>query len=102
MKTGFYCGFCAILGALAGAVGYDQGYRRCAYAHAARKPACIETAKKVSCEECEGDGKVEGQPCKFCNEFAPARCAVCLGTGKRIGVCPHCGGAGHLWLENRP
>lgn len=63
----------------------------------------------VDCDDCQGDGKVEGQPCDMCGQTGDftdskgtvhkGKCPLCLGTGKRMGVCPICGGSGKLIQE---
>ena len=65
----------------------------------------------VACDTCEGDGKVEGQPCDMCDSTGElvinsgksrvkSKCPLCLGTGKQIGVCPICGGSGKMIQES--
>jgi DnaJ-class molecular chaperone len=61
------------------------------------------------CDECKGEGRVEGLTCEFCDNGVftddikgqKIKCPVCLGTGKRIGDCPMCRGSGTLYLEKR-
>lgn len=75
---------------------------------AKKQQADADPFVEVPCSECGGDGKLEGDPCIFCDESGRMewtdgkiiKCIVCGGTHKRSGTCV-CGGTGKMYLERR-
>lgn len=81
--------------------GYYQGVNDVCFSFGKMKNSNF---KEKICSECDGKGKVEGLVCKFCNNGKTKdgdNCSACLGTGKRIGICPICGGEGILRIEGK-
>ncbi len=65
-----------------------------AFAPMPANAASTYTEKKVSCEKCNGTGKLACWKCKGSGKNGSSKCPVCSGSGRRI-KCSTCDGKGY-------